>query len=269
MSTTTLAELLDKMWKDYTSMNPQALKIYNLFLERGDRVVNDHIALRTFNHPKVNIDVLAQPFLKGGYEYQQDYHFPEKKLYAKHFQHPDEQMPKIFISELKLEECDDELRSIVHDLIEQIPDDAPRQFDFCSNGRPWEVSFETYEKLRAKSEYAGWMSAHGYRPNHFTVFVNALTSFDDMREVNAFIKQNGFKLNDSGGEVKGSQDVYLEQSSTLADDVEVNFSDGKHEVPACYYEFAQRYTLPDGKLYQGFVAKSADKIFESTDKGQR
>lgn len=269
MSITTLPDLLDKMWKDYTRMNPQALKIYNLFLERGDKVINDHIALRTFNHPKVGIDALSQSFLKGGYEYQQDYHFTEKKLYAKHFQHPDEQMPKIFISELKLEEFDDELQRLVGELIGQIPENAPRQFDFCSNGRPWEVSFETYEKLRAKSEYAAWMAAHGYRPNHFTVFVNALTSFDDIREVNAFIKQNGFKLNDSGGEVKGSKDVYLEQSSTLADSVEVDFSDGKQEVPSCYYEFAQRYTLPDGKLYQGFVAKSADKIFESTDKGQR
>jgi len=268
MSKMTLPDLLDKMWKDYTSMNPQALKIYNLFLERGDRVVNDHIALRTFNHPKVNVDVIAQPFLDGGYEYQQDYEFPAKKLYAKHYQHPDEQMPKIFISELKLDEFDEELQQIVNDLLEQVPQDKPKEQDFITQGKPWEVSYTTYEKLRAKSEYAAWMAAHGYRPNHFTVFVNALSSFDDIREVNNFIKQNGFKLNDSGGEVKGSKDVYLEQSSTLADSVDVNFTDGKHKIPACYYEFAQRYTTPDGKLYQGFVAKSADKIFESTDKGQ-
>ncbi|MEQ9443633.1 MAG: DUF1338 domain-containing protein [Cyclobacteriaceae bacterium] len=268
MPITTLPDLLDKMWKDYTNMNPQALKIYNLFLERGDRVQNDHIALRTFNHHKVNVDALAQPFLQGGYEYQQDYHFTEKKLYAKHFEHPDAQMPKIFISELKLEEFDDDVQKTVHQLLEQVPDDASQQFDFCSNGRPWEVSYDTYEKLRAKSEYAAWMSAHGYRPNHFTVFVNGLSSFKDIREVNNFIKQNGFAMNDSGGEVKGSKEVFLEQSSTLADTVDVNFNDGPQAVPACYYEFAQRYAMPNGDLYQGFVAKSADKIFESTNKGQ-
>lgn len=263
-----LPDLLDKMWKDYTHMNPQALKIYNLFIERGDRVQNDHIALRTFNHPKVNVDVLARPFIEGGYEYRQDYHFPEKKLYAKHFEHPDEQMPKIFISELKLEEFDKELQSSVNALIDQIPDELPQRYDFCSLGRPWDVSYETYEKLRQKSEYAAWMAAHGYRPNHFTVYVNALTSFKDIREVNEFIKKFGFKMNDSGGEIKGSKDVLLEQSSTLADTVEVEFNDGKHKVPACYYEFAQRYPKPDGKIYQGFVAASADKIFESTDKSQ-
>lgn len=263
-----LPDLLDKMWKDYTRMNPQALKIYNLFIERGDRVQNDHIALRTFNHPKVNVDVLARPFIEGGYEYKQDYHFPEKKLYAKHFEHPDEQMPKIFISELKLEEFDKELQSAVHELINQIPDDLPQRYDFCSLGRPWEVSYEIYEKLRQKSEYAAWMAAHGYRPNHFTVYVNTLTSFKDIREVNEFIKSYGFKMNDSGGEIKGSKDVLLEQSSTLADTVEVEFTDGKHQVPACYYEFAQRYPMSNGRIYQGFVAASADKIFESTDKGQ-
>lgn len=268
MAITTLPDLLDRMWKDYTTMNPQALKIYNLFLERGDRVQNDHIAFRTFNHRKVGIDVLARPFLQSGYEYQQDYHFTEKKLYAKHFEHPDSQLPKIFISELKLEEFDDDLQQAVHRLIDQVSEEATRQFDFCSNGRPWEVSHQTYEQLREKSEYAAWMAAHGYRPNHFTVFVNALSSFDDIRQVNEFIKQQGFKMNDSGGEVKGSKDVFLEQSSTLADTVEVNFSDGTHAVPACYYEFAQRYPKPDGKLYQGFVATSADKIFESTNKSQ-
>ncbi len=268
MNTNNLPNLLDKMWKDYTHMNPQALKIYDLFIERGDKVQNDHIALRTFNHPKVNIDVLAKSFLAGGYTYKQDYHFTEKKLYAKHFEHSDEQMPKIFISELKLEEFDDALQSTIHDLIAQIPDDFLQQYDFCSNGCPWKVSYETYEKLREQSEYAAWMSAHGYRPNHFTVYVNALTSFEDIREVNEFIKSNGFKMNDSGGEVKGSKEVLLEQSSTLADTVAVDFTDGKQKVPACYYEFAQRYPKADGQMYQGFVASSADKIFESTNKGQ-
>ena len=39
---------------------------------------------------------------------------------------------------------------------------------------------------------------------------------------------------------------------------------GAHSIPCCYYEFAKRYTQADGKLFRGFVAQSADKIFEST-----
>ena len=58
----------------------------------------------------------------------------------------------------------------------------------------------------------------------------------------------------------------LEQSSTLADSIEVELSDKKMQIPSCYFEFAKRYPLESGELYQGFVASSADKIFESTDK---
>ncbi len=267
MRITTLSALLDKMWQDYTDMNPQAKKIHDLFEEKGETIQNDHIALRTFNHPKVNVDVLAQPFLKSGYKEKGEYEFPEKKLFAKHFEPKDHTLPKIFISELKLEEFDQELQDAVDQLLAQMPEDAPKRFDFCSLGRPWEVSFLVYENLRKKSEYASWVAAHGYRPNHFTVLVNSLKNFDTLPQVNEFIKMSGFPMNDSGGEIKGSKEVFLEQSSTKADEVKVPFTDGTYKVPACYYEFALRYFLPNGELYQGFVAKSADKIFESTDKG--
>ena len=54
------------------------------------------------------------------------------------------------------------------------------------------------------------------------------------------------------------------QGSTMADRQPVEFADGSHEIPTCYYEFARRYVLPGGRLFQGFVANSADRIFEST-----
>ena len=38
----------------------------------------------------------------------------------------------------------------------------------------------------------------------------------------------------------------------------------RHVIPTCYYEFALRHRDADGRLYEGFVAKSADRIFEST-----
>ena len=119
-----------------------------------------------------------------------------------------------------------------------------------------------------ESDYGAWVSAFGYRPNHFTVFINSLKNFSDIKVLNDFLKENSFKLNASGGEVKGSPEVLLEQSSTLANNIEVTFEDGKLTIPACYYEFAKRYPLKNGELYQGFVAASADKIFESTSKGQ-
>ncbi|MEJ2595547.1 MAG: DUF1338 domain-containing protein, partial [bacterium] len=43
---------------------------------------------------------------------------------------------------------------------------------------------------------------------------------------------------------------------------------GIFSIPSCYYEFARRYPDASGKLYGGFIAKSADKIFEITDNPQ-
>jgi len=177
-------------------------------------------------------------------------------------------MPKIFISELMLEKFSQSLQDKVGKLIEQIPAGLELQYDFSSIGRPWEITTEDYNEILKESDYAAWVSAFGYRPNHFTVFINDLKKYSDIKVLNEFLQNSGVKLNSSGGEIKGSKEVCLEQSSTLANNIEVAFTNGKLNIPACYYEFAKRYPLPNGELYQGFVAASADKIFESTSKGQ-
>lgn len=260
-------ELIDRLWQDYAALNPSVNAIHELLTAAGERIVNDHIALRTFRHPKVGIDVLARPFITGGYQAKGEYDFTDKKLYARHYEHEDPTLPKVFISELRLEDCTAELRDRVSLLINQVPEELPEQDSFVVAGRPWKVTSAEYEKLAAESEYASWVAAWGYRANHFTVFVNYLETFDTLEVLNQFLKDNGFKLNAAGGEIKGSPEVYLEQSSTLADKVEVVFDDGvKKTIPCCYYEFAKRYPMADGKLYTGFVAKSADKIFESTNR---
>ena len=72
-------------------------------------------------------------------------------------------------------------------------------------------------------------------------------------------------MNTSGGEIKGSPEQLLEQSSILADKISVEFVETTKEITSCYYEFAFRYSQTNGELYSGFIAESADKIFESTN----
>jgi len=268
MSNYTLPQLLDLLWRDYVETNPPAQRIYDLFTSKGEKVVNDHIAFRTYNHPGINVDVLGKVFTDLEYTQKGEYHFEQKKLYAKHFEHPDPVMPLIFISQLKTEEFDQNTQQIIDRLIRQIPEDFTSDPSFVFGGRPWELSFDQYIALKKVSEYAAWMAAYGFRVNHFTVSINHLKNFDSSYKVNQFLKENGFQLNDSGGEVKGTPEDLLEQSSTIAYNKEITFSDGKHIIPACYYEFAKRYPKSDGSLFRGFIAGSADKIFESTDKGQ-
>jgi hypothetical protein len=262
----TIHDLLGRLWEDYAAQNPQVQRIHRLLQERGETVVNDHIALRTYDDARVGIEVLAAPFIHYGYRPADDYTFPEKKLFARHYEHDDETLPKVFISELKLAACSPGLREIVGRLVDQIPPQKLRELDCPAAGRLWELGYEDYEALASESEYAAWVAAFGFRANHFTVLINALQSFEGLAELNAFLKEAGFRLNDSGGEIKGSPGVYLEQSSTLADQVKVSFSDRAQEVPGCYYEFARRYRLPEGVMFHGFVARSAEKIFESTDR---
>ena len=267
MSTDKVKQLLDKMWNDYTTLNPHALEIHNLFADReGAEIFNDHIALRTYNHPKVGVDALAKSFLAGGYVEKGTYVFEEKKLFAKHFEHPNENLPKVFISELKLEEFDQELNAIVNKILDELPQEIVDSSEFPVSGKNWKLNLDDYEKLLSKSEYAAWVAALGFRANHFTVFVNKLKTLENLTELNTLVKESGHTINNSGGEIKGSKEVYLEQSSTRAGKINFTFDSGEtKEIPACYYEFALRYPMADGKLYQGFVAKSADKIFESTD----
>jgi len=261
----TVHELLDALWRDYTATTPQAAKIHALFAARGESVVNDHVALRTYGVPAIGLDVMARPFERLGWIARDRYRFDDKKLRARYWQHDDPSVPKVFISELCVDELSEPTQERIAALVGQIPPGFGDRADLPWAGRPWRVSIETYRALLDDSEYAAWVAAFGFRVNHFTVDVNRLTTFASIDDVNAFLRAQGFALNEAGGAIKGTRADRLEQSSTLADETDVDFSDGRARIPSCYYEFAKRYALPDGTLFQGFVPASADKIFESTD----
>lgn len=263
---TSATELFDQLWQNYLTVTPSALKIHQLLgKDNGKDVINDHIALRTFNLDKVRKEKLAAHFEAVGYKQCGEYDFEAKKLKAKHYEHTDPEMPKVFISELLVEEFSAETQAIIKRLIEQMDESVVAQENFLYSGTHWDLSQEEYQTLLAESEYAAWTAAWGYRANHFTVSINLLAQYDTIQSVNQALKDAGYVLNSSGGEIKGSPEVLLEQSSTMADKATATFSDGDLEIPSCFYEFALRYPMASGELYTGFVAASADKIFESTN----
>lgn len=258
--------LFDNLWDNYLSVTPLAKKVHELInATQIEDICNDHIALRTFNIEKVNLEKLAAHFKVLGYTECGEYHFEAKKLYAKHFEHPNPMAPKVFISELLVEKLSPAVQTVIHDMVDQVDDSVVTQGNFLYSGTHWSVDSHTYKMLLEHSEYAAWMAAWGYRANHFTININYLTNFNDIESVNKVIKEAGFSLNTAGGEIKGNPEVLLEQSSTLADNAKVKFSDVEMVVPSCFYEFAYRYNKPNGEVYTGFVAASADKIFESTN----
>ena len=256
--------MLDALWRDYVGLTPQAHRIHQLLAARGERIHNDHVALRSPGGG-VGVDALAKPFEALGWRPRDRYRFEDKHLVARYWQHDDRALPKVFISELVLAELSPVVRRIVESLIAQLPAEFSGRADLPYAGRPWKISHADYETLLAESEYAAWVAAFGFRVNHFTVDVASLSTFPDLESVCAFLVEHGFHLNTSGGVVKGTPSERLEQASTCADAIDVDFADRSARIPSCYYEFARRYPLPSGELFQGFVPASADKIFESTD----
>ncbi|HOI00552.1 MAG TPA: DUF1338 domain-containing protein [Bacteroidales bacterium] len=263
----TKEQIFATLWEQYTQQNPAVQRVYDLFTAAGEEVVNDHIAFRTYDDPRINIEVLSQPFLKAGYVEKGQYHFEEKKLFARHFEHiTDPKAPRVFISELLTAHFSPFLQETVKACVDAIPQDVLASPTLVFEGLVWGTpSFEVYETLRNESEYAAWLYANGFRANHFTVSVNYLKELNSLEKVNQFLKDNGFRMNDAGGEIKGTPSELLEQSSIKSEMIQLAFSEGIREIPGCYYEFARRYPDADGTLYSGFIAKSADKIFESTN----
>ncbi|CUA82844.1 DUF1338 domain-containing protein [Pseudidiomarina woesei] len=257
-------QFFDNLWNDYIQLTPSAAKVHEV-LGQGRAIINDHVAFRTFNIAPVRLQALAAHFEAMGYKACGDYQFEAKKLVAKHYEHSDPKLPKIFISELLVEEFSPKLQHIVQALVAQINPTDVTSPEFLYSGAHWQISSADYEQLLEESEYAAWMAAFGFRANHFTVNVNELPDYDSLEQVNQTLKEAGFRLNTSGGEIKGSSEVFLEQSSTMADHTAVRFSDMEKVIPSCFYEFAKRYEIAPNQLYTGFVAASADKIFESTN----
>jgi hypothetical protein len=269
--------LFTSLWQPYARLNPQAEHIQNILAARGENVINDHVAFRTFNSPGMDMEAMAAPFITAGYQERGRYRFVDKHLTAKHWQHPNPDLPRVFISQLEMTLLTPGAQSLLLACINQIASRAkPTEASLarepiqqCNSGRPWNLLRCEYETLARESEYAAWLAAFGFRANHFTVAAHRLRTFASIRELNLFLKSEGFDFNTAGGEVKGSPLEGLEQSSTWAAHTEVLFSDGALMIPGCYYEFAWRHAQADGNLFQGFLEKSADKIFESTDSVRR
>jgi len=263
----TINTFFEILWKKYTFENPLALRVYKSLIAEGENVINDHIALRTFNFEKCNIEKLSTFLIKNGYKEKDEYYFEDKKLHAKHFENTsDENLPLVFISELEIEKFSDEFQSVVKDIYNSVDWDNIDYDAILYSGIIWgELEYSKYEILKNESQYASWLYTNGYSANHFTVSVNKLQKYNSTKKITDFLIENNCKLNTVGGIVKGTPESLLEQLSTMADKKTITFKEGEYDVPTCFYEFAYRFTDENNNEFRGFIANNADKIFESTD----
>ena len=192
-----LGEVIVGLLSRYFDRVPVAKAIFSLIKERGDRVVNDHIAFRS-----LDIRSLLDVFLPYGYQVkfaddhsQIPFNFKAKRLTAVWLKHPNSSMPRIFVSECRVDELP-KLKSLIEPYIgagvtHKVPNinQSQQVVDYLHTGK-WHVpTYKDYQLMQAESEYVAWVLYNRYYLNHFTLTVNQLDSFGFQAEQLSLIQQ--------------------------------------------------------------------------------
>ena len=288
---TVMTQILDALFSVYAERVTDVNKITRAMVEKGivnsqDDIVNDHIAFRTMGVENLGIASFEKIFLSHNYKRMEFYHFKAKKLDAYWYAPPTEDLPRIFISELKVDFLSEKTQSIIKKYTNSVISDPVDRIDLNNSSAVadffktplWKLpNVEDYKILLTESDYAAWVIYNRYYLNHYTISVHDLPKpFNTLENFNGFLKSIGIKLNTSGGEIKTSLDELLIQSSSVANQISAVFSEGNTQnIAGSYVEFAERKILPEflnlskGLIKrkhrrEGFETGNADKIFEST-----
>ena len=286
-----MTQILDSLFEVYSERVPDVKKITSEMIREGmvssqTDIINDHIAFRTMGVPNLGINSFEKIFLAHGYEKRDFYHFEAKKLDAYWYSPPTKELPRIFISELRVNELSTEAKKIIKSYTQNVKYDPVDKIDLNNSESVseflrtplWNLpSLEDYEFLLHESEYASWVIYNRYYLNHYTISVHDLPSpFNKLESFNSFLKNIGITLNTSGGIIKTSKDKLLRQSSSVANSINATFCNNKKKsIAGSYVEFAERSPLPEYKHLEasrlkrihrreGFETSNADSIFEST-----
>jgi len=285
-----LERLFSRLWDEYRERVDYARSYEDILKSCGGHFRNDHLAFRTFATQTrwSGIAAISRPFEALGYRAAGAYDFPDKKLTSLHFAPPSDNLPKIFISELRIWELSPRARRIVlastartapglsdgelADLAVLPNLTAKRRAQLL---RRWAAQFARRwpapkaadaAALERESQFGAWTLLHGHTVNHFTAAVHAhgVTSLDDIEKTVAALKTAGVPMKP---EIEGAPGSRLRQSSTLAVVIPVEMRAGSRVVKKpwtyAYFELAERPII-DGRRFEGFLGGQATNLFEMT-----
>lgn len=291
-----LAELFDTLWDRYRERVEYVRTYEKVIREAKATFVNDHIAFRTFatQQPLEGIASISRIFEALGYRAAGSYHFDDKQLSAIHFQHANQQFPKLFISELKTWELPAAARGIIEKAVRSHrpaissetlaalsnldKDAAPAkellpQVVAQFHELPWILpAKEDVAALNKASQYAAWVLVHGYNVNHFTSLINShgVAGLDDIETTIAALQRAGVPMK---AEIEGERGSKLRQTATEAVTIDVAVHDQGQPVTMpwtyAYFELAQRDLVADPATgtkvrFEGFLGPQATNLFEMT-----
>jgi Domain of unknown function (DUF1338) len=288
-------QLWNLLWQEYTARVSHARTYQKMITSAGGTLANDHIALRSLRllldtpQGKINlgIDYLEQIAKLLGYEAAGEYIFPETHLYARHYRHPQQEqfdLPKLFISELIVDELPADIIQLIYQTIasaDLIKFNIPQSnhIDININAlqkiftRPWQPPRRyIVEEVNQVTQYGAWVLLHGYAVNHFTGYVNRQNTpeYPDIDSTARGLAKLGVPMKP---EIEGNDIIGLRQTATYAVNEMVTVLDdsgAEIQIPwtYAYYEIAQRYMIEvaPGKqmLFDAFLGKNAQQLFEMT-----
>lgn len=286
-----ITHLWNLLWLEYIKKVNYAQTYQQMITDKGGTVKNDHIAFRSLrmnvdtNQGKINfgINYIEQIVKLLGYEAAGEYTFPKIHLYARHYCHPQQEefdLPKLFISELIVDELPANIEQLIYQTIAKVDFNSfiatkpqPNINDIANIfTRPWQPpQHSIVEQVNQVSQYGAWVLLHGYAVNHFTGYVNQNTpEYPDIDTIARALANLGVPMK---AEIEGDVRYGLRQTATQAVTQMVTVLDDKSgaevQIPwtYAYYEIAQRYLIEvEGQqvLFDAFLGKNAQQLFEMT-----
>lgn len=295
-------ELTKKLWINYkntvTSITIIENKLKNF---PHHKLLLDHYAIIDLPSTKTGLNILCQIFSSIGYEVQGRDYLAEKQ---NNFMWMAERcsigkpventLPQVVVADFLLEELPINIRKVIEKLTKNIKATPLSEIQklsehaylgdgnaakklitilikyFTERDRPLPTLRE-FKQVNEFNELLAWVLVFGRQPNHFAISIHLMKCFSSIREFNFFIKEKlKLPLHETGGAVKGSCEVGIEQSSTKGSIINVQIADGIISIPEQFIEFVWRY--PNIKLksdmkwneyFTGFIALNANKVIES------
>ncbi|MBN3921613.1 DUF1338 domain-containing protein [Nostoc sp. NMS4] len=290
------------LWQEYSARVNHACTYQQMITAAGGTVANDHIALRSLRllvdtpqgQVNLGIDYLGQLAEALGYVAAGEYTFAQTHLYARHYRHPQQEeynLPKLFISELIVDELPTKITQLISKVVSSIPDKLTSPLILLEKDpnietetiakqlqqvftRPWQPPQRSVvEEVNEVTQYGAWVLLHGYAVNHFTGYINAQNTpeYPDIDTTANGLANLGVPMK---AEIEGNVACGLRQTATQAVTEMVTVLDDNSgaeiSIPwtYAYYEIAQRYLVEveSGKqiLFDAFLGSNAQQLFEMT-----
>jgi hypothetical protein len=293
--------LVENLWQQYLHRVPYARTYYSMVAEQGGKTVHDHIAFRTLNthtgEQPSGIRALGHLLEILNYRKAGKYKFPKMMASAVHYEHPDPLLPRVFVSQLEVEELPEWARKIIISCVADTPyllsDEAIELTNILgARGvitteaaeilteeltgyfrRPWRLPLkEDLLKINDVSQYAAWTLLHGNSVNHFAANINLqhVADWPDLEATCIAMAKAGVPMKP---EIEGAKGSILRQSATQAVKERIRIRNEAGEVEEmdwtyAYYEFTERgFIIADEgeKLFSGFISDQATHLFRMTE----